>query len=162
MTTLIVGFDAAWTEKNSGALVGVLSDKNGIFDEICLPLVVDFRRAESTILEWQERYRPESTIVFLDQPTIVKNAGGQRPVDNLASSPVSLRYGGMQPANTSKKAMFGEDAPVWRFLNLFGGPADLLEPLAGTCVVETYPVLAMIALDWMLPDALSCRPATQI
>ncbi len=90
--------------------------------------------------------------MFIDQPTIVKNPSGQRPVDNLASSPVSLRYGGMQPANTSKKAMFGEDAPVWKFLNLFGGPADLFEPLAGTYVVETYPVLAMIALDWMLSD----------
>jgi predicted RNase H-like nuclease len=55
--------------------------------------------------------------------------------------------------------MFGKDAPVWQFLTQFGGPADPLEPLLGTRVVETYPVLAMIALGWTLPDP---RPAGRL
>jgi predicted RNase H-like nuclease len=59
----------------------------------------------------------------------------------------------MQPANTARQKMFGKKAPVWPFLTRFGGPADPLEPVAGTRVFETYPVLAMIALGCMLPDS---------
>lgn len=78
---------------------------------------------------------------------------GQRPVENLVGSPVSRRYGGMQPANTARREMFGQDAPVWPFLARFGGPANPLGPLTGTSVIETYPVLAMIALGWTLRDS---------
>jgi len=89
--------------------------------------------------------------MLLDQPTIVNNAAGQRPVENIVGSPVSRRYGGMQPANIAKEEMFGKETPVWPFLPRFGGPADPLEPVEGTRVFETYPVLAMIALGWTLP-----------
>ncbi len=159
MTTLLVGFDSAWTPTNSGALVGVLRADDGSFRELGSPQVVNYRQAESTILNWQSQMKPEATIVLLDQPTIVKNVSGQRPVENLVGSPVSRRYGGMQPANTAKKEMFGRDAPVWRFLTRFGGPADPLEPLTGTWVIETYPVLTMIALGWTLLDS---RPSGRL
>jgi predicted RNase H-like nuclease len=110
-------------------------------------------KLKGVILNWQIERVPTTTVVLLDQPTIVKNATGQRPVENIVGSPVSLRYGGMQPANTSRNEMFGKKAPVWPFLTRFGGPANPLEPIADTRVFETYPVLAMIALDWMLPDS---------
>jgi len=55
--------------------------------------------------------------------------------------------------------MFGEKAPVWEFLRRFGGPGDPLAPATNTRVFETYPVLTMIALDWMLPDK---RPAGRL
>jgi hypothetical protein len=61
----------------------------------------------------------------------------------------------MQPANTSKKEMFGEDAPIWEFPIRFGGPTHPLEPVGSSLVIETYPVLTMIALGWMLPDMLA-------
>lgn len=159
MTTLLVGFDSAWTPTNSGALVGVLHLDDGTFREIGPPQIVNYSEAEGVILGWQGERVLTATIVLLDQPTIVKNAAGQRPVENLVGSPVSLRYGGMQPANTAKKKMFGEEAPVWRFLARFGGPADPLEPVTDTRVFETYPVLTMIALGWMLPDS---RPAGRL
>jgi predicted RNase H-like nuclease len=159
MTTLLVGFDSAWTPTNSGALVGVLHLDDGTFRGLGAPRIVDYRKAENAILEWQDEQVLTATIVLLDQPTIVKNAAGQRPVENIAGSPVGLRYGGMQPANTSRKEMFGKGAPVWRFLTRFGGPANPLDPIADTRVFETYPVLAMIALDWMLPDS---RPAGRL
>lgn len=153
MTTLLVGFDSAWTSANSGAIVGILRVDDGTIRELGSPRVVNYVEAESRILAWQSEQKPEATLVLLDQPTIVKNASGQRPVENLVGSPVSRRYGGVQPANTAKTDMFGENAPVWRFLSRFGGPADPLLPLRGTWVVETYPVLAMIALGWTLPDS---------
>jgi predicted RNase H-like nuclease len=48
--------------------------------------------------------------------------------------------------------MFGKAAPMWRFLTRFGGPADPWG-VENTRVFETYPVLAMIALGWILPDS---------
>jgi predicted RNase H-like nuclease len=153
MTTLLVGFDSAWTSTNLGALVGVLHFDDGTFHELGPPLIVDYPQAEGVILKWQAEQAPTATIVLLDQPTIVKNAAGQRPVENIVGSAVSLRYGGMQPANTCKEEMFGKKAPMWPFLTRFGGPADPLGPVADTQVFETYPVLAIIALLWTLPDS---------
>lgn len=153
MTTLLVGFDSAWTPNNSGALVGAIRFNDGTLHSLGMPQIVDYREAEVLILKWQAKEAPTATIVLLDQPTIVKNTRGQRPVENIVGSPVSLRYGGMQPANTAREEMFGKQAPVWPFLTRFGGPADPLEPIADTRVFETYPVLAMMALGWMLPDS---------
>ena len=152
MSTLLVGFDSAWTPTNSGAIVGVILHDDGTFEELGLPLSVDYREAERVVLGWQAKHAPASTVVLLDQPTIVKNAAGQRPVEHIVGSPVSLRYGGMQPANTAKEEMFGAVAPIWSFLSRFGGPADPIGFPSGTQVIETYPVLTMISLGWMLPD----------
>jgi predicted RNase H-like nuclease len=152
VTILLVGFDSAWTPSNSGALVGVLQLDDRTFQELGLPRIVDYPQAEGVILKWQAEHAPTATIVLLDQPTIVTNAAGQRPVENIVGSTVSLRYGGMQPANTSKEKMFGKKAPMWPFLTRFSGPADPLEPVADTRVIETYPVLTMISLLWTLKD----------
>ena len=100
---------------------------DGTLNDLGPPQIVDCREAEGVILEWQAEQVQTATIVRLDKPTIVKNAAGQRPVENLVGSPVSLRYGGMQPANTAREEMFGKEAPVWRFLTRFGGPADPLK-----------------------------------
>jgi predicted RNase H-like nuclease len=159
MTTLLVGFDSAWTPNNSGALIGVLRLDDGTFRELGPPQIVDYLQAEGIILKWQAELMPTATIVLLDQPTIVNNTTGQRPVENIVASAVSLRYGGMQPANTSREEMFGTRAPMWRFLARFGGAADPLDTVADTRVFETYPVLAMIALLWTLPDS---RPAGRL
>lgn len=51
--------------------------------------------------------------------------------------------------------MFGPDAPLWSFLNKFDGPADPMIPATDVQVYETYPVLALIALGWTLPDGQS-------
>lgn len=152
MSVLIVGFDSAWTPTNSGALVGAFLGDNGKWKELGPPIEADFPAAERQILEWQEAVSPTATLVLLDQPTIVRNATGQRPVENIVASPVSRRYGGVQPANSGRTEMFGPDAPVWRFLDRFGGPAAFGDATSGTHVFETYPVLSLIALGWILPD----------
>jgi len=163
VTALLVGFDSAWTPTNSGALVGVLCRKDGTFRELGPPQPATFGEGERVILQWQTDEAPTSTVVLLDQPTIVPNATGQRPVENIVGSPVGLRYGGMQPANTSKTAMFGPNAPIWSFLKRFGGSANPLGPLADTMVIETYPVLTIIALGWTLPDlSKQDRPAGRL
>jgi predicted RNase H-like nuclease len=45
-------------------------------------------------------------VVTIDQPTMVPNPGGMRPVDKVAASLISWLGGGVQPANRSKKGMF--------------------------------------------------------
>lgn len=153
MTTLIIGFDSAWTPKKSGAIVGVLRNGDGTLKVLSLPEVADFHRADQLLIKWQAQYSPARTIVAIDQPTIVPNPTGQRPVENIVSSAVCRRRGGMQPANTGKTEMFGPGAPIWSFLPLVGGPANPLGQFMDTGVFETYPALVMIALGWTLPDS---------
>jgi predicted RNase H-like nuclease len=157
--TLLIGFDSAWTSDNSGALAGLLQLCDRTFQELGPPQIVDYPEAERIILNWQTELMPATTIVLLDQPTIITNRDGQRPVEDIVGSVVSRRRGGMQPANTSREEMFGNEAPVWPFLSRFGGPADPFKPVGKTWVFETYPVLMMIALLWTLPDT---RPAGRL
>ncbi len=157
MTTLLVGFDSAWTPKNEGSIVAVLGTRDGTFTELGRPAMVSFTLAEQLILGWQAEHSPSATIVLLDQPTIVKNAKGQRPVENIVASSVGRRLGGVQPSNTGRTNMFGTNAPVWHFLDRFGGPASPLAPLTDTQVFETYPVLTLIALNWTLPRDTQCK-----
>lgn len=155
MNTLLIGFDSAWTATNSGAIAGLVHCDDRTFLELDTPQTVDYPQARARILKWQAAFTPTTTVIMLDQPIIVNNAAGQRPVENIVSSPVGLRYGGVQPANTSRDEMFGLDAPVWPFLECFGGPADPMKPAVTASVFETYPVLAMIAFEWTLPDVRS-------
>jgi len=153
VSMLLVGFDSAWTARNTGGLVGVVRAADGRILELGDPRSVRYAEAARIIRGWQVEHRPASTIILLDQPTIVPNATGQRPVESIAGSPVGRHGGGMQPSNTSKKDMFGPEAPVWGFLDTFGGAADPRVPLGPEAVIETYPCLALIALDWLLPGS---------
>ncbi|HKE21045.1 MAG TPA: DUF429 domain-containing protein [Bryobacteraceae bacterium] len=147
---LLIGFDSAWTASNSGAIVAVLLQPDGSFVELGLPRVASYSEAETIIRDWRTKCQPDSTLIFLDQPTVVPNSQGQRPVENIVSSCVSARGGGMQPANTARTDMFGPQAPIWVFLKGFGGAANPLVPRGDCLVIETYPVLILIALGWTL------------
>lgn len=152
MSRLLVGFDSAWTVKNAGGLVGIVCQDEGDHQDLGPPVSANFALAEEMICEWQRVHVPSETILLIDQPTIVNNRQGQRPVENLVSSPVSLRYGGMQPAYTGRTGMFDLEAPIWSFLRCFGDAREPLSPTNRSIVFETYPVLAIIALGWTLPD----------
>lgn len=160
MSTLLVGFDSAWTATKCGALVGAFCSDDGVLNALSPPQTANYREAAAVILGWQAQLCPTSTIVLLDQPTIVPNKTGQRPVESIVAPSVSRRYGGVQPASTGREEMFGTGAPVWSFLEKFGGAADPLDPRSsGSHVFETYPVLAMIALGWTRADS---RPAGRL
>ncbi len=153
MPHLLIGFDSAWTPNNEGAIVATLRHDDGSYEELGPPRSSSFPAAAEQVHAWRSAHRPTTTLILLDQPTIVRNERGQRPVENLVGSPVSHRYGGVQPASTSRTEMFGQGAPLWPFLDRFGGPADPLVPNADTQVIETYPVLALAALGWLRDDA---------
>ena len=160
MTTLLVGFDSAWTRTKIGAIVGVVSHDDGRITELGPPRPAQFEDAAGIIRGWQTAHSASSTLVLLDQPTIVVNDVGQRPVEHVVCPCVSRRRGGMQPANRGRTDMFGPAAPVWEFLAGFGGAADPFDAVQSTRVLETYPVLAIIALGWTLADEE--RPAGRL
>ena len=97
---------------------------DGTFREVGPLQTADYREAAAVILNWQSEENPAATVVLLDQPTYREERHWTLLVENLVGSPVSLHMAALQPANTSKMEMFGNDAPVWEFLSLFGDPAD--------------------------------------
>jgi predicted RNase H-like nuclease len=133
-------------------MVGAVLDADGAIQEIGCPTGVRYDDAATIVQEWRGKYQPSSTLILLDQPTIVKNGSGQRPVEQIVCSCVGKRRGGVQPAHLGRSEMFGRDAPVWAFISKTEGSVDVFDKTALTRVVETYPVLAMIAMDWVLPD----------
>jgi len=160
MATLLVGFDSAWTRLKVGAIAGAVLHDDGSITELGPPCRVRFENAAEVIREWQASHSASSTLVLVDQPAIVVNEDGQRPVEHIVCPSVSRRRGGMQPANTRRTEMFGPAAPFWDFLAGFGGAAEPFGDRQSTRVLETYPVLAIIALGWTLPDPE--RPAGRL
>ena len=154
MTTLLVGFDSAWTQGKRGAIVAAILGPGGFLRDLGDPQLASFQEAGNVIRRWQAEQSPTSTVILLDQPTIVSNSTGQRPVENIVSSCVSLRHGGMQPASTARADMYGPNAPVWTYLAEFGGAVDPFALVGNdAAVIETYPVLAIIALGWLREDS---------
>lgn len=166
-TTLVIGFDSAWSGNNSGAIVGALRKDDGSYTHLGDPQIVDFKNATEQINKWQEESRSKTTLILIDQPTIVPNQNGQRPVENIVASLVSRRYGGVQPANRKKAELFGDHAPIWRFLHhehqACLDPFSFTKGQSYTWVIETFPVLALITLDWLLDDnSLASRPTGRL
>lgn len=159
MIRLLVGFDSAWTATNAGAIVGTILRDDGTLLDLGPPQTANFDEAERILREWQATHQPTETNVLLDQPTIVRNPAGARPVEHIVGSAVSRRYGGMQPANLARSEMFGPGAPLWAFLDRFGGSGDPMAESADAGVIETYPVLTIISQGWLLPDQ---RPAGRL
>jgi predicted RNase H-like nuclease len=157
MSTLLVGFDSAWTGKHDGAIIGALRGDDKTLIALGEPHGVDFDLAAQLVEKWRYEYQPASTIVLIDQPIIVPNETGQRCVDRMISSPIARRGSAVQPANRGRDKMFGDRAPIWKFLERFGGPADPWGPAGPVRVFETYPALALVALGWTLDRHLVRR-----
>ncbi|MBS9720230.1 DUF429 domain-containing protein [Tianweitania sp. BSSL-BM11] len=144
----IIGFDSAWTDKASapGAVCILRQDEAGStsFRE---PVLASF--AEALALIRAEQAESDVCIVALDQPTIVPNETGMRPVDRVAASTILWAGGGVQPANRSKIGMFDDAAPIWRFkreLNASDDPEQARSASTGTHLTEVFPALALLAI----------------
>lgn len=147
-STVIFGFDSAWTDapKAPGAICALAFDEQGQF-AFHEPRLVSF--AEALVFIDSLRHGFALSLVALDQPTIVPNAGGSRPVDKVAASLVSFVGGGVQPANRSKIGMFCDNAPIWPFVSALNANMD---PVAsrtartGHFLIEVFPALALPSL----------------
>ncbi|MCM2374678.1 DUF429 domain-containing protein [Aporhodopirellula aestuarii] len=158
MKTVLFGFDSAWSSTNKGAIAGASVDGDQKCELILSPTTADFPHAKQLIDSLRADAR--QAIIFVDQPHIVVNESGSRPVEDIVSSLVGRRYGGMQRSATHEPAvrlpMFGPEAPIWEFCRHFGGPSDPFNALDSSVILlETYPVLYLIANDWVLSDKRS-------
>lgn len=155
MKKLLVGFDSAWSANNDGALCAAQIDEKNSIMLTLPPTTANFEEAKNKID--LQRQGDLETVIFLDQPHIVNNPSGSRPVERIVGSPVGSRYGGVQRSATTnppdRVLMFGPDAPVWEFTEHFGGPTNPFDFANRRCsILETYPVLYIIASGWLLPD----------
>ena len=154
-STIIFGFDSAWTDapKAPGAICAIAFDERGQV-EFYEPRLVSFADARAFIDVLRHNFAV--SLVALDQPTVVPNSAGSRPVDKVAGSLVSFVGGGVQPANRSKIGMFCDDSPVWSFLSDLNATQDPIEARtapAGHFLIEVFPALALPAFE----DAFSQR-----
>lgn len=154
-STIIFGFDSAWTDapKAPGAICAIAFDERGQV-EFYEPRLVSFADARAFIDVLRHNFAV--SLVALDQPTVVPNSAGSRPVDKVAGSLVSFVGGGVQPANRSKIGMFCGDSPVWSFLSDLNATQDPIEARtapAGHFLIEVFPALALPAFE----DAFSQR-----
>jgi predicted RNase H-like nuclease len=147
-STSIIGFDSAWTDqvKAPGA-VSIIRVVEGQVTAFVPPRLSSFAQALAIIDK--EREQVDRCFLALDQPTIVPNASGSRPVDKVAASLISWIGGGVQPANRSKKGMFDDAAPIWAFKDALGAiedPEAARDAETGTFIAEVFPALALPSL----------------
>lgn len=148
-TVSIVGFDSAWTDnpKSPGAVCIIRADQIGRRLHLA-PRLATF--AEATEIIQIERAQVAKCLVAIDQPTIVPNLGGSRPVEKVAGSLISWVGGGVQPANRSKIGMFDDAAPIWRFksaLNAIEDPEGARLADSGLFQIEVFPALALVSIN---------------
>lgn len=147
--TTIVGFDSAWVDKPTapGAVCAIRLGPGGQ-PAFAGPELASFAQALAFIK--RERTSCDKCLVALDQPTIVPNSSGCRPVDRVAGSLISWLGGGVQPANRSKVGMFDDAAPIWRFKEALGAvenPEAARVSQSGLFLTEVFPALALPTLE---------------
>ena len=152
-----VGFDSAWAGNAPGGIAAATFSKNRSV-EIRFPEPASFDHAAAIVEELKSTH--DYVLIAIDQPTIVPNQTGSRPVDRVAASLISRLGGGVQPANQgktksgrtiqSKVRMFGPEAPIWRFLRRIDAvqnPPQSRSAATGRHAIEVFPALALPALE---------------
>ncbi len=137
---------SAWMDRAPGGICSIAFDGER-FKDFGAPKLMGFDGALSYI----ESVRRNNTaiIIALDQPTIVPNQTGMRPVEQVVDSLMRWLGGGVIPTNRDNK-MFGGGAPIWRFLqrlNATEGPESARTAQDGLYMIEVYPALALPSLD---------------
>ena len=143
---ILIGFDSAWTDKKRGAICAITFDGRGKAAFI-RPELVSFKQAIEFIDEKRQGF--SLCLVALDQPTIVPNERGSRPVERVVAAMISYVGGGVQPSYRSKTAMFGADAPVWSFkhkLSAREAPEESRLSQSGLFLMEVFPALALTGI----------------
>ena len=165
MKEILIGFDSAWTDnlKNPGAISACMIE-DGKFRHFTEPRHVTFDAARQFIND--ATVPADYALVAIDQPTIVPNYSGCRPVDRAAASLISRLNGGVQPARRggSGARMFGDAAPVWRFLAALAAresPLEARQARTGLFLIEVFPALALPAMVpalWLRGSAAKYNP----
>ena len=150
MREVLIGFDPAWTDnpRNPGAIT-IQRFEDGVVSDFVPPCLATFKQAQVMVAE--QAASADLLLVAIDQPTIVPNLEGFRPVEKVAMSIVNALKGGVQPGRRggSGAAMFGDDAPIWRFLDRLDAVQDPERARTadrGRFAMEVFPALALPSL----------------
>ncbi len=148
-----IGFDSAWTEGNVGAVSAIAEDPVGR-TQFLAPVPLRFRQAVAKI----QSFSPGASlrVLAIDQPTIVANSVGGRPVELAVAGVVGAMRGGVQMASRSRAGMFDDAAPIWKLLHELDYQQQPFasRPRSGAYVLEVYPCLNILGL---VPDFLDRR-----
>jgi predicted RNase H-like nuclease len=165
---VLIGFDSAWTDssKNPGAATAYVIE-GGQRPTFYPPRLTTFGDALELIGEWTAE--ADYVLIAIDQPTVVPNNDGARPVDRVASSLISTLGGGVQPARKGGMGarMFGEGAAIWSFLDAVGAiqnPINARDAAAGRFLMEVFPALAlpaMVPAIWQRRQAAKYNPVAK-
>lgn len=165
---VFVGFDSAWTDnrRNPGAVAALVCEDSQT--RFLPPRLTSFNQAAAFIAE--VRVGADYLLVAVDQPIVVPNEAGCRPVERVAASLISRLGGGVQPARRGGGGcqMFGDAAPIWSFLHAVGGAQDPFSARVadqGAFVMEVFPALALPALIpeiWKRGRAAKYNPAARL
>ena len=145
--SIIFGFDSAWGGESLGAIGAIRIDRDGRI-KFCEPEPVSFDQALEYIRLEQKGYA--HSLVAVDQPMIVNNKDGCRPVDRTAGTLLGRIGGGAQCASLKKAKYFGEGSPLWRFMSELGAMKNPLSARAaeeGEFIIEVFPALALPSLN---------------
>lgn len=150
-TAVFTGFDSAWTATNQGAI----AHARLVDDVLTLvePVVAGFERfpgyEKALGLIREQGKDTDLHVIGIDQPLVVPNPTGCRPVERVLGSLISCLNGGMQPSNRSKATMFGDGAPIWPFLRELDADIDWRRSVGavrGRFAIEVYPAVAFAGL----------------
>jgi predicted RNase H-like nuclease len=143
-----IGFDSAWTDNPSapGAICAVCFE-DGHSVRFHAPQLASFDQALTFIRN--VRSDNGTTLIALDQPTLVPNSTSMRPVERVAASLISWLGGGVQPSNRGRLGMFCDASPIWRFLAALEAvedPEQARVAVNGLFLMEVFPALALASL----------------
>jgi predicted RNase H-like nuclease len=149
MPAVFTGFDSAWGTRQRGAVFHLVRAERGA------RLDVDTWCAGVAWSDALERLSPntmhlETHVIAIDQPLLVPNATGSRPVDLSLARALMKDYAlGAHAANRAN-ACFGASAGIWTLLSALDqhgyvhDPAPVAEQRAGRFYFECYPNASLV------------------
>ena len=166
MKEAFVGFDSAWGRDRSGAVAWAVFEDEVLKKAVC-PRLASFDVTAQIIENLQGEC--DDVLIAIDQPIIVPNSYGIRPVDPVAHSLMDALHSVAQFSNRRgdrrNQSMFGDNAPVWQFTGMIGPQgysgstnkddwcafvdyqAAMSPSERTTHLIEVYPALALPALQ---------------
>ncbi|MCC6628847.1 MAG: DUF429 domain-containing protein [Chloroflexi bacterium] len=148
---VVTGYDSAWGDRQPGALASIVTAPTGAATFFA-PALATFDEAGRLGIDLAARTR--FSLLAIDQPTVVPNRTGMRPVERALAPVLARRGGAIQPAYR-ERALFADGAPIWRLLAALPhvqAPWATPSASAGCHLIEVYPALALLGLASALAE----------
>lgn len=147
---IYTGIDSAWGGRARGAVCHLLhQDGDNTVTLRETPARMYWPELARTVAEWGA----EPRVVLIDQPLVVINRTGMRPVERDINAKLVAEYGcGAYPANLDNTTCFGPIAGIWSLLDALDAagyaydPAGMLSGEASRFYAEGYPHLSILGL----------------